>query len=143
MIELNYKFKIEGIVDSSIIESYIYVHYTIRWYYGVLPWEYVDKSYTYNIVTNPSKCVGTINPFAHLKARDIPDELIYKMVYNDIEQNRLEDGIKVMTQKKKRSIYKWSNKIVKQVDYNEATGLTKERESAIMGLRKEWYGEDM
>ena len=143
MIEVNYRFKVEWIQDTIYdYEPAICVHYTVRWYYGDMPWKHEGKSYSYYIPTCEAKNEGEINPFAHLKARDIPDDIIYNLLCLDIEHEHLQDGVDIVTQNKKRQIYKWSKKFVRRMDYDEFTGLTKERESAIIELKKEWYGED-
>ena len=143
MIELSYKFKIVDMHDGTWQgHDAVYIGYVVRWYYGNLPWEYEDKTYLYYIVTEESKKKDEINPFAYLRARDIPNDLVYNLIYLDIEHEHLEDGVEIVTQRKKRrSLYRWSDRIIKQVDYDEFTGLTKERERAIIELEKEWFGE--
>lgn len=143
MIELNYRFKILKIWDDIWnYEPAVSISYVVRWYHGNFPWEYTDKLYIYYIPTCEASEPDSINPFANLKARDIPDNLVYNLIYLDIEHEHLQDGVEIVTHKKRRSLNKWSVKIVKRMDYDEKTGLTNERKSAIMELKKEWYGED-
>ena len=143
MLELNYKFKVEWMVDSVYEdEPAICIYYTVRWYHGNFPWIYTDEGYKYYIPTYEPKDEDEINPFAHLKARDIPNGLVHSLICLDIENNHLEDGMYIVAKNRRKSIYRWSHKFVRRTDYNEQTGLTRERESAIIELKKEWYGED-
>lgn len=143
MIELNYRFKILKIWDDTWdYEPAVRIDYVVRWYHGNFPWEYTDKTYGYYIPTCEASEPDSINLFANLKARDIPDNLVYNLIYLDIEHEHLQDGVEIVTHKKRHSLNKWSVKIVKRMDYDEKTGLTNERKSAIMELEKEWFGED-
>ena len=144
--ELNYKYKVddvrdEGFIDDTMGDSIgIRIYYSVMWRYGILPWQYKPKWYDFKIPTCKHPDKDKINIFHGLKARDLPDELIKQLVEADIQKNHLEDGLTIAYEHSSNIFNKWSKTITKQMEYDEKTGLTPQREESIELLKKEWYG---
>lgn len=141
--ELNYKYKIDDIRDVGFLGglTYIRIYYAVMWRCGILPWQYKLKLYNFDIPTYEHPDKDKINIFHGLKARDLPDDLIKQLVEADVQENHLEDGLTIAHEYSSNIFNKWSKTITKQMEYDEKTGLTPQREESIELLKKEWYGD--
>ena len=137
-IELNYKYQISKVGDTH---DFIYIKYDVLWYYGVFPWQYIRINYSIDIPTCSHPDKDKINPFYKLKSRDLPNDMIQQLVEADIQKHHIEDGLRRITTHKRKSLFKISKTITKQVDYSEDTGLDPQREGSVDKLMSEWYND--
>lgn len=139
MIKLKYKYKIHEVTDNEGAES-IDIHYYVRWYYGIFPWQSERKFHILTIPTCEHPEEGKINIFHELKGRDLPNHVIRDLVDANIRQVNADEGIDIIVAHRQTKLNKWSSIEIVEVEVDEKTGLTPQREESIELLKKEWYG---
>lgn len=146
-MNVKYKYRIKKAVDrfrpyTDVNNWDIVITYLVMWYYGDWFWQYEMREYEMVIHTCKHPEEGEINPFQDMCARDLSNDMIKGLVEAGIRKERMQDGIDIISQHRMEPLRKWSNLIIEEVEVDEETGLTKERERSIMELKKKWFGEE-
>lgn len=138
MANVEYRFKINRITEYKKYET-IDIDYEVAWKYGKFPWQYVTQYFVFSIPTQKNVKEDEINPFHGIKPSDIPNDLIRGLIVNDIECEHLDEGISMVTEKRRRPLKRWSEIMISR-DIEEVA--EEDRLKAIEHIKKEWFGED-
>ena len=146
-MDVKYKYRIKKALDWS--QSYIDVNdwdivisYLVKWYYGDWFWQYEMREYEIVIHTCEHPEEGEINPFQDMCVRDLSNDMIKGLVEAEIKTEHMQDGIDIISQHRMEPLRKWSAPLIEEVEINEETGLTKEREHSIMKLKEMWFDNE-
>lgn len=146
-MDIKYKYRIKKAIDRS--QSYIDVNdwdivisYLVKWYYGDWFWQYEMREYEIVIHTCEHPEEGEINPFQDMCVRDLSNDMIKGLVEAEIKTEHMQDGIDIISQHRMEPLRKWSAPLIEEVEINEETGLTKEREHSIMKLKEMWFDNE-
>ena len=146
-MDVKYKYRIKKAIDRS--QSYIDVNdwdivisYLVKWYYGDWFWQYEMREYEIVIHTCEHPEEGEINPFQDMCVRDLNNDMIKGLVEAEIKTEHMQDGIDIISQHRMEPLRKWSAPLIEEVEINEETGLTKEREHSIMKLKEMWFDNE-
>lgn len=146
-MDVKYKYRIKKAIDRS--QSYIDVNdwdivisYLVKWYYGDWFWQYEMREYEIVIHTCEHPEEGEINPFQDMCVRDLSNDMIKGLVEAEIKTEHMQDGIDIISQHRMEPLRKWSAPLIEEVEINEETGLTKEREHSIMKLKEMWFDNE-
>lgn len=138
-MELKYKYKIIKAIDK---DEEMLIAYRVRWYYGKWFWQYEPREYDIIIPTCEHPEEGEISLFEGLLVRDLSNDMIRGIVETDLIKENGQDGVEIVARHRMAPLHRWSRQKVTEVEINEETGLTKERESSIMKLKEIWFGTE-
>lgn len=141
-MEIKYRYKITKAIDRPIPNGKrdIVISYRVMWYYGNYFWQYEMREYDIVIPTCKHPEKDKINIFQDMHVRDLSNDMIRGLVETEITTDHIQDGVDIVARHRMEPLRKWSTTITKEVEIDEDTGLTKERERSIMNLEEMWYG---
>lgn len=146
-MNVKYKYRIKKAIDrfhsyTDVNDWDIVISYLVKWYYGDWFWQYEMREYEIVIHTCEHPEEGEINPFQDMCVRDLSNDMIKGLVEAEIRKERMQDGIDIISQHRMSPLRKWSAPLIEEVEINEETGLTKEREHSIMKLKEMWFDNE-
>ena len=143
-MNVKYKYRIKKAIDTytDVNNWSIVITYLVKWYYGDWFWQYEMHEYDIIIHTCEHPEEGEINPFQDMCVRDLSNDMIRGLVEAEIRKERMQDGIDIISQHRMSPLRKWSAPLIEEVEIDEETGLTKEREHSIMKLKEMWFDNE-
>lgn len=138
-MELKYKYKITKAIDK---DEEMLITYRVRWYYGKWFWQFEAREYDIVIPTCEHPEEGEISLFEGVLVRDLSNDMIRGIVEADLIEENGQDGIDIVSRHRMAPLHRWSKQKVAELEINEETGLTKQRESSIIKLKEIWFGTE-
>ena len=143
-MEIKYRYKITKAIDRPVPNGKrdIVISYRVMWYYGNYFWQYEMREYDIVIPTCEHPKENEINIFQGMYVRDLSNDMIKSLVETAITTDHIQDGVDIVARHRMEPLRKWSTTITKEIEIDEDTGLTKERERSIMKLKEMWFGKE-